>query len=96
MDLETVSEKDPPPERKEDVGEPKVPPPPPLERAPLPEPEFIGPEEEVEFIPVKPKRKPRKPTRSGPKGEDAFKGEILVPALEKRENAFVEPPAVYV
>ena len=38
---------------------------------------------EVEFTPVKPKRKPRKP-------KDAFKGEILVPALEKRD-AFVEP-----
>ena len=84
VDLETVSEKDPPPERKEDVGEPKVPPPPPLERAPLPEPEFIGPEEEAEFTPVKPKHKLRKP-------KDAFKGEVLVPALEKPKDAFVEP-----
>ena len=81
-DLETEAPSDPPPEREEDAETPKVPP---LERAPAPrpEPEFIGPEEEVEFTPVKPKRKPRKP-------KDAFKGEILVPALEKRD-AFVEP-----
>ena len=40
----------------------------------------------MEFTPVKPKRKPRKP-------KDAFKGDILVPALEKREkrDAFVDP-----
>ena len=79
-DLETKAPSDPPPEREEDAETPKVPP---LERAlPSPEPEFIGPEEEVEFTPVKPKRKPRKPKEN--------KGEILVPALEKRD-AFVEP-----
>ena len=80
-DLETEAPRDPPPEREEDAETPKVPP---LERAPppRPEPEFIGPEEEVEFTPVKPKRKPRKPKEN--------KGEILVPALEKRD-AFVEP-----
>ena len=54
-------------------------PPPLLERAPLPEPEFIGPEEK-EFIPVKPKRKPRKNE----------KPEVLVPALEKPPEAFKE------
>ena len=79
-DLETKAPSDPPPEREEDAETPKVPA---LERAlPSPEPEFIGPEEEVEFTPVKPKRKPRKPKEN--------KGEILVPALEKRD-AFVEP-----
>ena len=80
-DLETKAPRDPSPEREEDAETPKVPP---LERAPppSPEPEFIGPEEEVEFTPVKPKRKPRKPKEN--------KGEILVPALEKRD-AFVEP-----
>ena len=80
-DLETKAPSDPPPEREEDAETPNVPP---LERAPppSPEPEFIGPEEEVEFTPVKPKRKPRKPKEN--------KGEILVPALEKRD-AFVEP-----
>ena len=78
-DLETKAPRDPSPEREEDA-ETKVPP---LEKAlPSPEPEFIGPEEEVEFTPVKPKRKPRKPKEN--------KGEILVPALEKRD-AFVEP-----
>ena len=74
-DLETEAPKDPPPEREEDAETPKVPP---LERAPppSPEPEFIGPEEEVEFTPVKPKRKPRKQrktkaTLSYPRWQDA-------------------------
>ena len=47
---------------------------------PSPEPDVIGPEEPPPK--PKPKRKPRK---------DAFKGEILVPALEKKRDAFVEP-----
>ena len=89
-DLETEAPKDEETKPPEDVEHPKeIPPPPPLERAagtfgaPRPEPEFIGPEEEVEFTQVKPKRKPRKPKET--------KGEVLVPALEKPNNAFVEP-----
>ena len=84
-DLETKAPSDPPPEREEDAETPKVPP---LERAlPSPEPEFIGPEEEVEFTPVKPKRKPRKP-------KETNQGEVLVPALEKNDRfrRTLQPP----
>ena len=52
--------------------------PPPLLR---PEPEFIGPEEEKEIIPLKPKRKPRAKKELPP---------VLVPALEKPPEAFKE------
>ena len=45
------------------------------------EPDFIGPEEEKEFTPVKPKRKPRAKKELSP---------VLVPALEKPPKAFVE------
>ena len=75
-DLETEAPKDEETKHAEDAEEVKISPPP----APLPEPEVL-PEEK--FVPVKPKRKPRKPKES--------KGEILVPALEKAKNAFVEP-----
>ena len=84
-DLETTKEKDHEEVKIEDappsapVDEESAPPPFPLERAPLPEPQFIGPEEEKEFTPVKPKRKPR-----------AKKPEVLVPALEKPPEAFKE------
>ena len=66
------------------VDEESAPPPPPLQRAPLPEP---IPEEEPEFILVKPKRKPRKPKEVK---EDLEKGRVLVPALEKPPEAFKE------
>ena len=80
-DLATEAPRDEETKHAEDPEVPKEPPP--LVRAPRPEPEFIGPEEEVEFTQVKPKRKPRKPKET--------KGEVLVPALEKPNNAFVEP-----
>ena len=80
-DLETEAPKDEETEHAQDLEVPKEPPP--LVRAPRPEPEFIEPEEEKEFTPVKPKRKPRKPKET--------KGEVLVPALEKPNNAFVQP-----
>ena len=87
VDLETAAPTDEESKHPEDPEPPKEPPP--LEResalrAPRPEPEFIGPEEEIEFTPVKPKRKPRKP-------KELPKGEVLIPALEKPKNAFVEP-----
>ena len=82
-ELETGAPTDEESKHPEDPELPKEPPP--LERAPRPEPEFIGPEEEVEFTPVKPKRKPRKPK------EVLTKGQVLIPALEKPNNAFVEP-----
>ena len=86
-DLETRKEEDQQDVKHTDVSPPvdeeSAPPPPPLERcppvAPLPEPQFIEPEEEKEFTPVKPKRKPR-----------AKKPEVLVPALEKPPEAFKE------
>ena len=80
-DLETAAPTDEESRHPEDPELPKEPPP--LERAPRPEPE-LSPEEEVEFTPVKPKRKPRKPK------EILTKGEVLIPALEKPKNAFVE------
>ena len=51
-DLETQKEEDQEKTKQEDAPVDKISP-------PLPEPEFIAPEEEKEFIPVKPKRKPR-------------------------------------
>ena len=81
-DLETAASTDEESKHPEDPELPKEPPP--LERAPRPEPEFIGPEEVIEFTEVKPKRKPRKPK------ELLTKGEVLVPALERPKNAFVE------
>ena len=77
-DLETEAPRDEEAKVSEDVEGEKSPVPPP---PPSPEPDIIGPEEEPPPKP-KPKRKPRK---------DAFKGEILVPALEKKRDAFVEP-----
>ena len=76
-DLETEASRDEETKVSEDVeGEKSLAPPP-----PSPEPDIIGPEEPPPEK-VKAKRKPRK---------DAFKGEILVPALEKKRDAFVEP-----
>ena len=86
-DQEDAKAVDPPPSKPED--EESFPPPPSLERAPRPEPDFIGPEEEKEFIPVKPKR-----PRGGPKDKPRAKKElppVLVPALEKPPEAFKEP-----
>ena len=80
-DQEAAKAVDDPPSKPEDK-ESSSPPPPPLERAPRPEPEFIGPEEEKEFVPVKPKRKPRAKKELPP---------VLVPALEKPPEAFKEP-----
>ena len=57
--------------------------PPPEREEDVEAPKVPPPPPLVEFTLVKPKRKPRKP-------KDAFKGEILVPALEKRD-ASVEP-----
>ena len=74
-DLETEAPRDEETKVAEDVEGEKSPAPP-----PSPEPDVIGPEEPPPK--PKPKRKPRK---------DAFKGEILVPALEKKRDAFVEP-----
>ena len=71
-DLETQKEEDHEKTKQEDAPVDKISP-------PLPEPEFIAPEEEKEFIPVKPKRKPR-----------AKKPEVLIPALEKPPEAFKE------
>ena len=77
-DLETEAPRDEETKVSEDVEEEKKPAPP-----PSPEPDVIGPEEPPKpFEKPKAKRKPRK---------DAFKGEILVPALEKKRDAFVEP-----
>ena len=76
-DLETEAPKDEETKHAEDAEEPKVfPSPPPPEE----EPEIIPEKEEV----IKPKRKPRKP-------KELPKGEILIPALERPKNAFVEP-----
>ena len=86
-DLESKKDVDQEDVKPQDVPDEKSPPPP-----PLPEPEFIGPEEK-EFTPVpqapaagtfgavKPKRKPRAKKE---------KPEILVPALEKPPEAFKE------
>ena len=74
-DLETEAPKDEETKVSEDVEGEKSPAPPP---PPSPEPDIIGPEEPPPK--PKPKRKPR-----------ILKGEILVPALEKKRDAFVEP-----
>ena len=72
-DLETEAPRDEETKHAEDAEGEKSP--------PLPEPYIIGPEElppEEEIIP-KPKRRPRKP-------KDAFKGEIIVPAVENKKE----------
>ena len=74
-DLETEAPRDEETKVTEDVEGEKSPAPP-----PSPEPDIIGPEEPPPK--PKPKRKPRK---------DAFKGEILVPALEKKRSLSWNP-----
>ena len=72
-DLETEAPKDEGTKHAEDAEGEKSPP----LAAPRHEPDVIGPEEPPPEAEFKPKRKPRKP--------NAFKGEIIIPALEKKE-----------